>query len=519
MKKKRKAHRFNSWGYYIGLIILFLLVSTFTFMISIHLKKQYNLEMEMIVMCSVVFCIVLICSLILIVDNSKKNRSINENYTLLKSTMVYSNQFCTVYNFSTEKYLVLNYGNNTQDDLSTISLTKEMWESCIFSDDLPLYNELFKRLLNEQDVHEETISIKKIDEEQYRHYSCTMFPLKNRKGKIIKALCIATDIEESYNEKIKLQEQIEYDNFTGLLNRLFFEKKVKECLNKFEKKDRAILILLDIDGFKSINDILRHSFGDEVIKYTANVLKETFRKTDLIARLGGDEFLIWVEKIGNLDMIEERLNALQTELAKKLLPGTKNRYLSASIGVVLVRKGDTYESLYNSADDAMYTSKRAGRGLYTILGYEVNASKDKQQYKLSQTIKEQYILDQVIKNVSVPYYAIYYFDSANNNYYCYKENGEMTIDINHTGITTDLIQDFIISYVHPDDIDLVRQLADFEHFKDNAKKNDDGTYSKIIRFRRFFEDHYVEIEVLAICNLKTALLPEIITVFFKKLKG
>lgn len=164
------------------------------------------------------------------------------------------------------------------------------------------------------------------------------------------------------------------DSLTGIYNRT----KVKEYIDDFVSKDtnmQGVMILMDLDNFKSINDQLGHMEGDLVLKKFAEILITQFRTSDIVARLGGDEFIVFlpnfISKAGLETKIDHTLSIIRQELSSYY----EQYNLSVSIGIAyLGGNNKTYEDLYQSADDAMYTAKRGGKNGYFLGDYQ---TKDK----------------------------------------------------------------------------------------------------------------------------------------------
>jgi diguanylate cyclase (GGDEF)-like protein len=158
------------------------------------------------------------------------------------------------------------------------------------------------------------------------------------------------------------------DPLTGLANRSAFSKRLREVLGGFQERDppgddpAPALLLLDLDDFKTINDSLGHSSGDEVLRVVAERLRGCLGPGDLVARLGGDEFAVLVPEVADEDeavALGERLAAI---LRTPVTVAGREVLARASVGVRVARGGDEDpERLLRDADMAMYAAKRAGR--------------------------------------------------------------------------------------------------------------------------------------------------------------
>jgi diguanylate cyclase (GGDEF)-like protein len=162
----------------------------------------------------------------------------------------------------------------------------------------------------------------------------------------------------------ELARRASVDPLTGLANRALFSQRLREALARLGAPDGTpALLLLDLDDFKTINDSLGHSHGDEVLIVVAERLRACLDQEDLAARLGGDEFAVLLPQVGDeaeAVAVGERLAA---SLRSPVIVSGREVLARASVGVRLARGGDEDpERLLRDADMAMYAAKTAGRG-------------------------------------------------------------------------------------------------------------------------------------------------------------
>ncbi len=170
----------------------------------------------------------------------------------------------------------------------------------------------------------------------------------------------ATDIHESRMKLEMLEREATHDPLTGLLNHAAARKQIQARLEDHPKGHFALAIL-DLDYFKSANDTYGHMFGDQVLKYLANKLRESIRGNDVAARVGGDEFLIFLEYKGEAAPVIQRIFYSLTSGSYENFP------ISISMGVCLTdRVGMNYETVFHAADQALYAVKRSGRGNFRL---------------------------------------------------------------------------------------------------------------------------------------------------------
>jgi diguanylate cyclase (GGDEF)-like protein len=164
---------------------------------------------------------------------------------------------------------------------------------------------------------------------------------------------------------IRTQETLaSTDPLTGIPNRRAFVQRVTAAVDDAAWGHPTVVCLVDLDGFKAVNDADGHAAGDAMLRAVGVALGGAVRETDTVARLGGDEFAVLAEITAGFsgEMLAERLRAAVAEVG-----GTRG--VTASVGVAEVEPGDDVEDLMHRADAAMYRSKTAGGDRVTALGY------------------------------------------------------------------------------------------------------------------------------------------------------
>ncbi len=159
------------------------------------------------------------------------------------------------------------------------------------------------------------------------------------------------------------------DPLTGLYNRRHFDTQLEVILSDHLPKQRSVcLLLIDLDGFKFINDTYGHPLGDEVLRTTAYVLKHLVRRNDYIARMAGDEFAMVLKNtdLANATRIAQKVHARMSQTRIPLPVG--HMQLQCSIGVAEApTHGENAQDLISAADVALYHSKRRGRNHVEVL--------------------------------------------------------------------------------------------------------------------------------------------------------
>lgn len=177
-------------------------------------------------------------------------------------------------------------------------------------------------------------------------------------------------------EAQKLRVKSEVDEMTGLYNKVTSEVIINELLKKSER-ELNVLMIIDIDNFKIVNDTSGHLAGDHVIKIIADLLSSTFRKTDVVGRIGGDEFIVLMTDLPTMDIAYTKANALiQTMRYKPNL--TIPEYVTLSVGLAVSRGTEhNYTELFGFADQALYLAKQDGKARFREYGVEpINLEND-----------------------------------------------------------------------------------------------------------------------------------------------
>lgn len=169
---------------------------------------------------------------------------------------------------------------------------------------------------------------------------------------------------EMVKEYNSMSTQVKTDLMTGLINRASAEEMMTQRL--LSATSTCVMIMLDIDNFKRINDTYGHDYGDKAICAVADKLRLFFRKEDIIARMGGDEFAVFVGEIPDMEVIKNKAHQLCASMADIMINGNKTE-ITCSAGIAIAT-GKTYSFgvLYRNADQALYDAKCHGRNTVSI---------------------------------------------------------------------------------------------------------------------------------------------------------
>jgi diguanylate cyclase (GGDEF)-like protein/PAS domain S-box-containing protein len=170
---------------------------------------------------------------------------------------------------------------------------------------------------------------------------------------------IIRDMTTRQADEERLFQLAHIDSLSGLPNRGVLLSRVAECL---DRKEPFALLMLDLDGFKDVNDTLGHRAGDQVVKEVAQRLLSCVRSIDTVARLGGDEFAVLMPSQIVLSQIEHGAQCMLKAIALHMIIDAHPTHVTASIGIV-VSPSDSADvgDLLSAADLAMYEAKAQGR--------------------------------------------------------------------------------------------------------------------------------------------------------------
>jgi diguanylate cyclase (GGDEF)-like protein/PAS domain S-box-containing protein len=234
------------------------------------------------------------------------------------------------------------------------------------SDDVDLDLPLLKQLIKDQIPSYQV-------EKRYRHIwghfvwmLATISLVRGRDGQAPYLIMQFQDISDRKQEAQRLEFMVDHDFLTGLFNRRYFEKELAREVERARRYSTpGVVLLIDLDNFKDINDTFGHMAGDDLLKEIGGLLKHRIRQTDTLARIGGDEFAVLLPQTDAeraVVVADEFVKALNR---KKAIQADQSMCITASIGISLFDGLNAAEVLACS-DLAMYEAKQAGRNRYVM---------------------------------------------------------------------------------------------------------------------------------------------------------
>lgn len=224
---------------------------------------------------------------------------------------------------------------------------------------------------------------------EFQWYQCSVTSMAGVEGYVTRVIGRLVNINERKIREMDLKIRAEKDALTGMYNQGATEQLIKKYLDESlediqeDVDELHAFIMIDLDNFKEVNDILGHAQGDKVLGDTAMTIMTNFKGSDIPGRIGGDEFIIFVRDIESISQADMLAAQLCEQLRRSMPSAYGEIIISASIGVsIFPYHGTTYEELFEKADKALYTAKANGKDGYRIfdaaatLAYHANRRKN-----------------------------------------------------------------------------------------------------------------------------------------------
>ena len=196
----------------------------------------------------------------------------------------------------------------------------------------------------------------------------TAAPLHNKEGKTIGAVETLQDVTAQKKYEQDLEFQASHDALSGLANRNLLTDRLNQAIaHATRDKRRLALLFIDLDNFKTVNDTLGHTVGDQLIQATAKKIKKVIRTGDTVSRFGGDEFVVLLFAPENEAYVSDVVQRISQEVATSYTHEGQILTVGSSIGIAMFPEdGMTSETLLKNSDRAMYEAKASNKGGFTF---------------------------------------------------------------------------------------------------------------------------------------------------------
>lgn len=210
------------------------------------------------------------------------------------------------------------------------------------------------------------------------------------------------------NEALELMDELQYDSLTKVYNKKAITEYAINTL-KENKRNRTIIVILDVDHFKSVNDTYGHMYGDKILARVGQRLKEVVGEDGVVGRIGGDEFMIVLNGVNDDQMLRGVLRAMRTQIKWEFSEEFTDFMITCSIGAsIYPNNGTDFEELFKKADHCLYIAKEKGRDRYVFFrdelhreSYEASVEKKDSQSISSRENKEFEYLGKFFAEVAI----------------------------------------------------------------------------------------------------------------------
>jgi len=217
----------------------------------------------------------------------------------------------------------------------------------------------------------------------------TIVPYLNERGKPKQFLAIRADVTKRKLAEQEAQRLAQFDELTGLPNKKFLHEKFAQLQQQNSEQSQLFAVLMiDLDNFKVINDSLGYETGDQLLKLTAERLRNLTSVTDLVARFGGDEFVVLMTQLPEdpqlaMVAVQKKAELLRAELAKPISLDHHVMTSTPSMGVSLFDAGSDTSDILIQAESAMYKAKEAGRNRVSFFDANLQVQLNRRNEMLS----------------------------------------------------------------------------------------------------------------------------------------
>ncbi len=239
-------------------------------------------------------------------------------------------------------------------------------ESTIYADDVAYYRSVFRGLLTSP--KNETIEYRtRRFEEDYTWYQVNLTSLLGPEGYVTRIVGRMINIHDKKLKELDLMLRAEKDALTGLYNKGATMQLIENAIQESGNDTLNALMIIDLDNFKEVNDLLGHAQGDQVLVDTAAALNDIFKGGDIVGRIGGDEFVVFMKNLKAISNADILAGKVVRNIDFSFAYEDRQIQVTCSVGVAIFPyHGTEYEELFNKADKAVYTAKANGKCGYRI---------------------------------------------------------------------------------------------------------------------------------------------------------
>jgi len=259
-------------------------------------------------------------------------------------------------------YTMAGYANNA------FPYTFEEWEKRVHPDDITHVTQCYQAYLADRtNTFDVEFRFLRNDQSYMWIQAKGKIAERDNNNKPLRFIGTHSDISVQKKYQEEILHQAHFDSLTYLPNRfLSLDRLNHACIEANRKQEHVVLLFLDLDDFKKINDSLGHDIGDLLLIEAANRLRHVVRAVDTVGRLGGDEFIIILSGLNNIKEAHPIVENLLNQFREAFLIKKREMILTASVGVAIYpNDASNSAELLRNADSAMYNAKAHGRNTYS----------------------------------------------------------------------------------------------------------------------------------------------------------
>lgn len=310
------------------------------------------------------------------------------------------------------------------------------------------------------------------------------------------ALIKLTDVSEAWKAQLAVQTQAWHDGMTGLLNRTTAETQIRRRMAE-RSGNGGVLVLLDLDDLKIINDTYGHEQGDRALRAVAEQMAQNFRSGDVVGRLGGDEFIAYlVDAADNKDAIIQSVSNLIRKIADTAVGVRDEYFIHCSAGCAVEQHGeDSFEELYRRADLALYHVKRNGKNNFAFYCPEMKQESYLHPVQPIHEVQEPGLweAEYLSKAISSYYPMLLEVNLTRNRYRLCNIPNKCRDQLPTTGSLDELI-DAASGLIHPEDVGSIRSEFSRQALLEQHRNGE--SIHRVIRYGDHSEDCWLDMLVL-----------------------
>lgn len=265
---------------------------------------------------------------------------------------------------------VMVFKSSREYDKSGEQIVRKYFEkfddSMVHEEDVAYCKSIFRGLMTSPKNETIEFRSKRFDSD-YTWYQLNLTSLLGPEGYVTRIVGRMINIHEKKLKELALLLRAEKDALTGLYNKGATMQLIENAIHDSSKDTLNAFMIIDLDNFKEVNDLLGHAQGDQVLVDTGVALNDIFKGGDIVGRIGGDEFVVFIKNLNAISNADILANKVVRNVNFTFDYEERQIHVTCSVGVAIYPyHGSTYKELINKADKAVYTAKANGKCGYRI---------------------------------------------------------------------------------------------------------------------------------------------------------